>query len=38
MRTALLVSGGTAAMGVALAGYVLLADKPGGALPDRPGA
>ncbi|MDR3513258.1 MAG: peptidoglycan-binding protein [Caulobacteraceae bacterium] len=35
MRTALLVSGGTAAMGVALAGYVILADKPHGALPDR---
>jgi localization factor PodJL len=35
MRTALLVSGGTAALGVALVGYVLLASKPGGALPDR---
>jgi localization factor PodJL len=35
MRTALLVSGGTAAMGVALAGYVILADKPHGALPER---
>ena len=35
MRTALLVSGGTAAMGVALAGYVILSDKPHGALPDR---
>lgn len=35
MRTALLVSGGTAAMGVALAGYVIMADKPHGALPDR---
>jgi len=35
MRTALLVSGGTAALGVALAGYVILADKPHGALPDR---
>ena len=35
MRTALLVSGGTAALGVALAGYVILSDKPHGALPDR---
>jgi localization factor PodJL len=35
MRTALLVSGGTAAMGVALAGYVILSDKPRGVLPDR---
>jgi localization factor PodJL len=35
MRTALLVSGGTAAMGVALAGYVILSDKPHGALPYR---
>ena len=35
MRTALLVSGGTAALGVALAGYVILADKPHGALPAR---
>jgi localization factor PodJL len=35
MRTALLVSGGTAAMGVALAGYVILSDKPHGALPER---
>ncbi len=35
MRSALLVSGGTAALGVALAGYVILSEKPHGALPDR---
>lgn len=35
MRTALLVSGGTAAMGVALAGYVILSSQPQGPLPAR---
>ena len=35
MRTALLVSGGTAAMGVALAGYVILSAQPQGPLPAR---
>ncbi len=35
MRAALMVSGGAAAVGVALAGYVILSDKPRGALPER---
>jgi localization factor PodJL len=35
MRTALLVSGGAATLGVAMAGYVIMADKPHGALPQR---
>jgi localization factor PodJL len=35
LRTALFVSGATAATSVALAGYVILADKPHGAAPER---
>lgn len=35
MRAALVVSGSAAALSVAVASYVILADKPHGALPDR---
>jgi localization factor PodJL len=35
LQTALVVSGATAALGVAVAGYVILAGRPGGVLPER---